>query len=72
MIAESIFSIIKRMYGEYVTAIRSENMIRKMMLKVSLYNWFNGIIVTYLLIGCIKRSYKRVPKQSKHKQQLAN
>lgn len=60
------------MFGEYFSAIIFENIVKEMMLKVSLYNWFNGIIVRYLLIGCIKRLYKRVPKQSKHKQQLSN
>jgi len=45
-------------------------MAKENMLKVSLYNWFEGIIVTYLLMGCIKKLYKRVPKQIKHSQQL--
>jgi Transposase DDE domain len=45
-IAESVFSSIKRMFGEYVTAIRFENMIKEMILKISLYNWFQSIIVT--------------------------
>ncbi len=45
-IVESVFSCIKRMFGEYVTAIRLENMIREIMLKASLYNWFQSITVT--------------------------
>ena len=45
-IIESVFSCIKRMFGEYVTAIRFENMIKEMILKVSLYNWFQSITVT--------------------------
>ncbi|MGI9010537.1 MAG: IS5 family transposase [Nitrososphaeraceae archaeon] len=45
-IVESVFSCIKRMFGEYVTAIRFENMVKEMMLKVSLYNWFQRITVT--------------------------
>ena len=43
--AETIFSCIKRMFGEYVTAIRFENMIKEMILKASLYNWFQTITV---------------------------
>jgi len=43
---ETVFSCIKRMFGEYVTAIRLENMIREIMLKASLYNWFQSITVT--------------------------
>ena len=45
-IAETIFSCIKRMFGEYVTAIRLENMIKEIVLKASLYNWFQRITVT--------------------------
>jgi IS5 family transposase len=45
-IAETIFSCIKRMFGEYVTAIRFENMVKEMILKVSLYNWFQSIAIT--------------------------
>ena len=46
-IVETVFSCIKRMFGrEYVTAIRFENMIREMVLKASLYNWFQTITVT--------------------------
>ena len=44
-IAETVFSCIKRMFGEYVTAIRFDNMIKEIMLKVSLYNWFQNITV---------------------------
>lgn len=45
-IVETIFSCIKRMFGEYVTAIRFENMIKEIILKVSLYNWFQSIAIT--------------------------
>ena len=46
-IVESVFSCIKRMFGrEYVTAIRFENMIKEILLKASLYNWFRSIMVT--------------------------
>ncbi len=45
-IVESVFSCIKRMFGEYVTAIRFENIIKEIILKVSLYNWFQRITVT--------------------------
>ena len=44
--AETVFSCIKRMFGEYVTAIRFENMIKEIMLKASLYNWFQSMTVT--------------------------
>jgi IS5 family transposase len=43
---ETVFSCIKRMFGEYVTAIRFENMVKEMILKASLYNWFQSITVT--------------------------
>ena len=44
-IAETIFSCIKRMFGEYVTTIRFENMIKEMILKASFYNWFQSMTV---------------------------
>ena len=44
-IAETVFSCIKRMFGEYVTAIRFENMIKEIILKASLYNWFQSITI---------------------------
>ena len=44
-IVETVFSCIKRMFGEYVTAIRFENMIKEIMLKVSLYNLFQSITI---------------------------
>jgi Transposase DDE domain len=37
-IAETVFSSIKRMFGEYVYSVKPKNMIQEMMLKVSLYN----------------------------------
>ena len=45
-IVETIFSCIKRMFGEYVTAIRFKNIVKEIMLKVSLYNWFQSIAIT--------------------------
>jgi hypothetical protein len=39
-IVETVFSAIKRMFGEYVSATKLENMIKEMMMKVSLYNLF--------------------------------
>ena len=45
-IVETIFSCIKRMFGEYVTAIRFENMVKEIILKASLYNWFQNMTVT--------------------------
>jgi len=44
-IIETVFSCIKRMFGEYVTAIRFENMIKEIMLKASLYNLFQSITI---------------------------
>lgn len=44
-IVETVFSCIKRLFGEYVTAIRFENMIKEMILKASLYNWFQSITI---------------------------
>jgi hypothetical protein len=41
--AETVFSSIKRMFGEYVSATRFENMIKEMMIKVSLYNLFRRL-----------------------------
>jgi hypothetical protein len=42
-IAETAFSTIKRMFGEYVSATRFQNMVNEMMIKVSLYNLFRQI-----------------------------
>ncbi|HEY9485657.1 MAG TPA: hypothetical protein VIQ04_03360 [Nitrososphaeraceae archaeon] len=44
-IVEIVFSCINRMFGEYVTAIGFENMIKEIILKASLDNWFQSIIV---------------------------
>ena len=45
-IVEAVFSCIKRMFDEeYVTAIRLENMVKEIILKVSLYNWFQTITI---------------------------
>ncbi len=35
---ETVFSTIKRMFGEYVYSVRLKNIIQEMMLKASLYN----------------------------------
>ena len=37
-IVETVFSCIKRTFGEYIYLVKLENMIQKMMLKASLYN----------------------------------
>jgi hypothetical protein len=34
------------MFGEYVTAIRFENIIKEVVLKAAVYNWFQIITVT--------------------------
>jgi hypothetical protein len=39
-IAETVFSCIKRTFGEYVYSVKLENMVEEMMLKASLYNEF--------------------------------
>lgn len=41
--AETTFSTIKRIFGEYVSATRFQNMVKEMMIKVSLYNLFRRI-----------------------------
>lgn len=38
--AETAFSSIKRMFGEHIMATRFQNMVKEMILKVSLYNLF--------------------------------
>jgi DDE family transposase len=40
-IAETAFSSIKRMFGEYVTARKFSNMVKEIFLKATLYNIFN-------------------------------
>jgi hypothetical protein len=42
-IAETAFSSLKRMFGEYVYSINMENMKQELMLKASLYNKFMSI-----------------------------
>jgi hypothetical protein len=42
-IVKTAFSTIKRMFGEYVSATRFQNMVNEMMIKVSLYNLFRRI-----------------------------
>ena len=37
------FHLSKRMFGEYVSATRFQNMVKEMMIKVSLYNLFRRI-----------------------------
>ncbi|MGC2598415.1 MAG: transposase [Nitrososphaeraceae archaeon] len=39
--AETVFSSIKRMFGEYVTTRRFSNMVKEIFLKITLYNMFN-------------------------------
>ena len=41
--AETVFSSIKRMLGEYVYSRRFPNMVKEMILKASLYNMFMSI-----------------------------
>ena len=42
-IAETAFSSIKRMFGEHVSASSFQNMVKEMVLKVSLYNLFTRL-----------------------------
>jgi hypothetical protein len=42
-IAETVFSTIKRTFGEYVSATMFQNRVKEMMIKVSLYNLFRNI-----------------------------
>ncbi len=39
-IVETVFSYLKRMFGEYVYSTKMENMKQELRLKVSLYNKF--------------------------------
>lgn len=39
-IAETVFSSLKRMFGEYVYSVKMKNMKQELMLKASLYNKF--------------------------------
>lgn len=41
--AETVFSAMKGMFGEYVTARNFQNMVKEMFLKASLYNMFAGM-----------------------------
>lgn len=41
--AETAFSSIKRIFGEYVSSTKFDNMVKEMMIKVSLYNLFRRI-----------------------------
>ena len=42
-ITETIFSSIKRMFGQHTSATRFQNMVKEMMIKISLYNLFRKI-----------------------------
>jgi Transposase DDE domain len=42
-IVETVFSTIKRTFGEFVSATRFQNMVKEMMIKMSLYNLFRKI-----------------------------
>ena len=43
MMAETAFSSIKRTYGEYISATKFKNVVKEMILKLSLYNLFRKI-----------------------------
>lgn len=42
-IVESVFSVLKRIFGEHVMAHKRQNMIQELQLKVALYNKFTGM-----------------------------
>lgn len=41
--AETVFSTLKRTFGEYVSATKFQHMVKEMMIKVSLYNLFRRL-----------------------------
>ena len=41
--SETAFSTIKRTFDEHVSATRFQNMVKEMMIKVSLYNLFRRV-----------------------------
>ena len=43
MMTETAFSSIKRMFGEYTSTTKFQNMVKEMTMKVSLYNLFRRI-----------------------------
>jgi hypothetical protein len=43
-IAETVFSSIKRTFGEYVAARKFPHMVKEIFLKAALYNMFNRMI----------------------------
>jgi hypothetical protein len=54
-IVETIFSTMKRMFGEYVYSVKFDNMVKEMTLKTSLYNkmisiWTKQMIRSGILI----------------------
>jgi hypothetical protein len=44
MAIETAFSSINRIYGEYASSIKFQNMVKEIMLKVSLYNLFRRVV----------------------------
>jgi transposase len=45
-IAETVFSPIKRKFGEHVSSVKWNNIVNEMMLKASIYNLFMDKIMT--------------------------
>ena len=41
---ETAFSSLKRMFGENIMATKFQNMVKEMMIKVSLYNLFRRMV----------------------------
>jgi hypothetical protein len=53
MAKETVFSSIKRTYGEYVSATKLQNMVQEIIMKISLYNLFkkkNGINLIKIIL----------------------
>lgn len=43
-IVESAFSSIKRTFGEYVTSVKWNNIVKELLVKASLYNMFMKVM----------------------------
>ncbi len=57
-LTETAFSSMKRMFGEHVSATRFQNMVKEMMIKVSLYNLFRRTQINRI------RCYVRIKNQA--------
>lgn len=46
-IVESVFSSLKRIFGEYIKAVKWDNMVRELMIKANVYNIFTNLNKVY-------------------------